>query len=323
MRVLSGIQPSGSLHIGNYLGALKQFRQLQDQGEECFFSIVDLHAITTLKDKNLLEQFVKESKRVFCAVGLKAPNSVLFVQSAAPSHAELAWILSSITPMGDLERMTQFKDKKSQGVEINAGLFTYPVLMAADILLYKTDAVPVGQDQEQHLELTRSLARRFNSYFGETLKEPKSIINNSAPLVMSLKSPEKKMSKSLGEAHYVGMFESEEQIKEKFKRATTDSDNEIIYDPQKKPGVSNLIAIYAAFENKTPLEAQSFFDNSSYAALKEEVAKKVIEKLSPIQKRFETLKDEEIEKEFNEGARRAKEASKETIKEVYRKVGLL
>ena len=192
MTIFSGIQPSGNLHIGNYAGALKQFITLQEQGENCFFCVVDLHALTSLHDKDTLTPLIQETKKVFCAFGLTEPNTTIFVQSQVPAHTQLAWILSTTTPLGDLERMTQFKDKKQQGIDTNVGLFTYPILMASDILLYDTDKVPVGEDQLQHLELTRTIARKFNHLYGQTFKEPKAIIDQYSAKIMSLKDPTKK-----------------------------------------------------------------------------------------------------------------------------------
>lgn len=322
MRVLSGVQPSGSLHIGNYLGALKQFKELQDKGNECFFSIVDLHALTTARDKKALSSFIQEEKKVFLSIGLDPEHSTLFVQSQVPAHTSLAWILSTLTSMGDLERMTQFKDKSSQGIESNAGLFTYPILMAADILVYKTEKVPVGDDQLQHLELTREIARRFNSHYEEVFIEPKAITTGETSRVMSLSDPTKKMSKSLGENHYVGMFEEPDSIKDKFKRCVTDSETTIAYDPKNRPGIANLLSIYAAFTDIGIEKAQEHFKESSYAALKEEVASTVIETLAPIREKFLSIKEQEVESAFEKGKQKAIKETEKTMDQVYKAIGV-
>lgn len=322
MNIFSGIQPTGNLHIGNYLGALKQWKELQDSGNKCFFSIVDLHALTTVRNKQTLKQHTEQAQKVLLAVGLVPEKSVLFIQSTVPAHTQLAWILSTLTPMGDLERMTQFKDKKAQGLEANAGLFTYPILMAADILLYNTDKVPVGEDQIQHLELARTIARKFNTTYHEMFKEPQPIIAKQTARVMSLSDPTKKMSKSLGESHFVGMFEEPEVIKNKFKTAVTDSDSEIIYDPEKKPGVSNLLSIYAGFQGIDPEQASKEFTNASYAALKEKVADVVIQHLQPIQQTFSSLTNDQIQRAFTTGTQTAREISQQTIQTAYQAVGL-
>ena len=322
MKIFSGIQPTGNLHIGNYLGALKQWKELQDADNECFFSIVDLHALTTLRDQQTLALFVEQAQKVLLALGLTPEKSVLFVQSAVPAHAQLAWILSTLTPMGDLERMTQFKDKKAQGIEANAGLFTYPILMAADILLYNTQAVPVGEDQIQHLELARTIARKYNTTYSELFKEPQAIVAKQTARVMSLADPTKKMSKSLGEAHYIGLFEEPESIQRKFKTAVTDSDNAVTYNPEQKPGVSNLISMYAGFQGISPEQAEQELANSSYAALKEKVADTVIQHLQPIQRAFNNLTPDQVQSAFTQGAQNANAAANKTLEQAFKGVGL-
>ncbi|MYE38147.1 MAG: tryptophan--tRNA ligase [Candidatus Spechtbacteria bacterium SB0662_bin_43] len=322
MRILSGIQPTGNLHIGNYVGAFKQFQDLQDKGHECFFSVVDLHALTALHDRERLHTLTQEAKRVFCAVGLTQDNTALFVQSTVPQHTQLTWILSTLTPIGESERMTQFKDKKAQGMETNTGLFIYPILMAADILLYKTDAVPVGEDQLQHLELTRTIARKFNAMFGDTFKEPQAITEQSTARIMSLKDPTKKMSKSLGETHYIGILEDEKTIREKIQHATTDSETTIQYSPKSKPGISNLLALYSAFATITIQQAEEHFSRTSYAALKEEVATTLLTHLKPIRETFYSLSEDEVNSHFESGRARATHIAQTTLNEVYQKVGL-
>lgn len=322
MRILSGIQPTGNLHIGNYVGALKQFRDLQDKGHECFFSVVDLHALTALHNKEQLHSLTQEAKRMFCAIGLTHSNTTLFVQSTVPEHTQLTWILSTLTPMGDSERMTQFKDKKAQGMETNTGLFIYPILMAADILLYKTEAVPVGEDQLQHLELTRTIARKFNTVFGDTFKEPQPITPQSTARIMSLKDPTKKMSKSLGETHYIGILEDETTLREKIQHATTDSETTVRYDTDKKPGISNLLALYSAFTDTTIQQAEEQFSHTSYAAFKEEVATALLAHLKPIRETFYSLSEGDINNHFESGCVRARQIAQTTLIEVYKRVGL-
>ena len=320
MVVLSGIQPTGNFHIGNYLGALKQWKQLHDNSEyETFFSVVDLHALTVIKDKDVLEQCTLDAQKMFLAIGI---TDSLFVQSHIPHHTQLYWILSTLTPVGDLERMTQFKDKKAQGLDTNSGLFTYPILMAADILLYNTELVPVGEDQIQHIELTRTIARRFNSTYSQVFKEPKPMIIKQNARIMSLKDPTKKMSKSLGEAHYVGMLEPEQDIREKFQKATTDSDNKILYDPKSKPGVSNLLAIFSGFENISIEQAQQHFASLSYSALKQGVADSVIHNLQPIRETFLSLKPQDIEIAFTKGEQTAQDRAHQTLQQVCNSVGI-
>ena len=322
MKIFSGIQPSGNLHIGNYLGALKQWKRLQDAGNECFFSIVDLHALTSTRDKQTLEEYTLHAQKVLLAIGLDPAKSTLFVQSTVPAHAQLAWILSTLTPMGDLERMTQFKDKRAQGADTNAGLFTYPILMAADILLYNTDAVPVGEDQIQHLELTRTIARKFNTHYGEIFTEPQPITTQQTARVMSLADPSKKMSKSLGSPYCVGMFEEPDSIQKKFKTAVTDSGDTVFYSPEQKPGVSNLLEIYADFQGTTPEQAQHEFVNSSYAALKEKVADTVIQNLQPIQQIYHDLTESKVRESFTQGTERAQSKAQKNLEKVYELVGI-
>lgn len=322
MRVFSGIQPSGNFHIGNYLGALRQFKDLQDQGHTTLFSIVDLHALTSNPDKGDLQEFVQTAQKTFLAIGLDPEKSVLFVQSRVPEHTQLAWVFATLTSLGDLERMTQFKDKKAQGIPSTAGLFTYPILMASDILLYNADAVPVGEDQEQHIELTRTIARKFNNGYGEIFTVPKTLTVQDTARVMSLADPTKKMSKSLGEGHYVGIMESEDAIRSKFKRAVTDSANSITYDPATKPGVSNLLSIYAGMQQITIDEAVSHFSSSSYVALKEEVAEQVITQITPIQERFHSLSESDIQNTFSQGAQTAQEYAHQTLQKVFDAIGV-
>jgi len=249
MRVFSGIRPTGELHIGNYLGAIKQWVKLQEENE-CFFCIVDYHAITTPFKPEEMERNIFDTLIAYLAAGLDPKKCTIFVQSHVKEHTELAWILGTITPLGDLKRMTQFKEKSKKHPEyVNAGLLNYPLLMAADILLYKTDLVPVGKDQVQHVELTREIARRFNKMFGKVFKEPKVLLSEGEK-IMSLQNPKKKMSKTDDPKGCILLFDEPEEIEKKIMRAVTDLGKEIKYDPVKKPGISNLLKIYSIFSEK-------------------------------------------------------------------------
>lgn len=256
MRVFSGIQPTGTIHIGNYLGALKQWIELQEKNE-CVFCIVDLHALTSPYDQKKLQELVLEKAIAYIAAGVSPEKSIIFVQSEVKEHAELEWLLNTVTPVGDLTRMTQYKEKsKKFEKNLNAGLLNYPILMAADILLYQTDIVPVGEDQLQHVEFTRTIARRFNQRFGETFKIPKAKLPEMGAKIMSLTQPTKKMSKSDPQASYIGLFDEPEVIKEKISKATTDTGKAIKYNPELKPGVSNLLTIYSLFSDMPMKEAE-------------------------------------------------------------------
>jgi tryptophanyl-tRNA synthetase len=322
--LVSGIQPSGRLHIGNYLGALKNFIDLQNAGKyQCYFFIVDLHAIT--------ENFDPKEKRAqtlgliadYLAAGLDPKKSLLFLQSKVPAHSELAWVLNTITPMGELERMTQFKDKSGRQAEnINVGLFDYPVLMAADILLYDAQAVPVGDDQMQHLELTRTLARKFNNRFGKTFIEPKGLPTKTSR-VMSLKNPEKKMSKSQPEG-CLFLDDSPEEIRTKIARAVTDSDSKIEYNPEKKPGLANLIDIYGALAEKEPHQVAKEFSGQQYSALKKELAEVVANHFAEFRAEKKRLlaKPTSLIKILNEGSAKAAKIADAKMDEVREKIGL-
>jgi len=270
-RVFSGIQPTGPLHIGNYIGAIKQWVELQ-KDHECVFCIVDWHAITVPYNPKELQQSIYEKARIYLAAGIDPNKSIIFVQSDVPEHTELQWLLSTITPMGELNRMTQYKDKKEKGS--NLGLFAYPVLMTADILLYDTDIVPVGEDQQQHVELARFIARRFNSTFKTNLKISESYLPQKGARILSLTDPSKKMSKSDSDMSRINLTDTPEMITKKIKRAVTDNENEIRYDPKNKPGLSNLLTIYSSFSDQ-----EAHFN--SYAELKESLASLLIEKLKP------------------------------------------
>jgi len=325
MKIFSGIQPTGGMHIGNYLGAISQWLKLQEQ-HECFFCVVDLHAITTPQDPEELKKATKEKVIELLAVGINPEKCVLFVQSHIPEHTELAWILNTLTPLGELERMTQFKDRtKKQKKEVFAGLFNYPVLMASDILLYKTQAVPVGQDQTQHLELARTLARKFNLRFGETFVEPKTILTKEGAKIMSLTDPRKKMSKSDKPGSYLGIFEEPESLKRKVLGAVTDTGKKIKFDIKKKPGVSNLLTIYSLFSMRPIKEVEKKFEKKGYAAFKKSLAILLIEKLEPLRKKRKEMVSRELylKEILHRGENKAHSIAKTTMAEVREKMGLL
>ncbi|MFC1663965.1 tryptophan--tRNA ligase [Patescibacteria group bacterium] len=325
MRVLSGVQPTGTIHIGNYLGAIKQFLELQKKAE-CIFPIVDLHAITVPYQPEKLKNDVLSAAIAFLSVGIDPEKSSIFVQSEIKEHAELCWLLSTVCPTGDLLRMTQYKEKSKQFKEaVNAGLLNYPILQAADILLYQTDLVPVGKDQLQHLELSRTIARRFNKKFGKTFKEPKAQVPKMGAKIMALNDPKKKMSKSLGPQFYLSLFEEPEMIKKKVMAAVTDTGKEIRYNLQKKPGISNLLTIYSLFSETPIKELEKKFKGKDYKEFKKSLAKLLIGSLEPFRKKQkELLKREVYVKEILEkGRKRARVIAKSTIQDVKKKMGLI
>ena len=327
MRILSGIQPTGQIHLGNYLGALKHWVKLQNEGHECFYPIVDLHALTTVHNAAILRKNIQEAQVAMLAIGFDPKKSTLFLQSQVPAHTELAWILTTLTPVGDLERMTQYKEKSAQlarGEGVNAGLLTYPTLMAADILLYNPDYVPVGEDQKQHLELARNIAEKFNSIYGETFKLPRAMIQKENARVMSLQDPQKKMSQSLGPQHYIGLFEDPKSIRDKIKRAVTDSGKEIKYDPKNKPAISNLLAIYSGITEKPISEVAGEFTGKNYVELKDILANTLLNHLRPIQTRYVELKNaaKVVQNAFAKGAEKARDESGTTIEKVRKLIGL-
>ena len=323
--LFSAIQPSGILTIGNYLGALRNFRKLQDDYNSVF-SIADLHTLTVKQDPAVLRKNTYELTALYLACGIKADQSILFAQSHVSAHAELAWILNTICYPGELARMTQFKDKSQKHEDnINMGLMDYPVLMAADILLYQTELVPIGADQKQHLELARDLAIRFNNRFGETFKVPEGYIGKSCARVMSLAEPERKMSKSDANLNaFISMDDDPDTIIRKFKRAVTDSDNKIIYSMD-KPGISNLLSIYTAFSNKTIEEAEREFEGVGYGDFKLAVGRAVCDVIEPIrQEKNKLLNDKAyLDEVLKNGAERAERLAYRTLSKVYKKVGLV
>lgn len=322
--LVSGIQPSGRLHLGNYLGALKNFVELQNSGKyQCYFFIADLHSLTENYDPEEKQNQILNLMADYLAAGLSPEKSVIFLQSQVPAHTELAWILNTITPMGELQRMTQFKDKiEKQEENINVGLFDYPVLMAADILLYGAKYVPVGDDQFQHLELTRTLARKFNSRFGETFIKPKEL-STEFSRVMSLSDPRKKMSKS-DPASCLFIDDSPEEIKEKIKRATTDSGSEIKLDREKKPAISNLLDIYHEIAGISSEEAEAKFKGKKYSDFKSDLAGLIGDYFAGYRKnKAELLKNPaKLKKLIESGSKEANEVASAKISEVKEKIGI-
>jgi len=334
MRVISGIQPTGSLHIGNYLGAIRQWVDFQKKEDTIFF-IADLHSLTVLQDPEKLQENIIETAIAYLALGIDPQKSIFFVQSQVKEHTELCWILNTVTPLGELERMTQFKEKAKQfsakggsasgGKEnINAGLLIYPILQAADILLYKANAVPVGKDQTQHIELTRTIARKFNQKFGKTFEEPKAILPKSGAKIMSLNNPKKKMSKSLGPNSYISLFEKPEEIKKKVMSAVTDTGKQIKYNPKSKPGISNLLIIYSLFSEKSIKETEKTFKGKGYAQLKKSLAELLINSLEPFRKKRQDYLARKVyaQETLKIGAKRASRIAQTTMQEVNKKIGL-
>lgn len=325
MRAFSGIQPSGIIHIGNYFGAIKNWVQLQNEYES-IFCIVNQHAITVPQDPKKLEENTYKVASIYLAFGIDPKKSIIFVQSEVKEHTELCWILNTITRLPELERMTQFKEKaKQHKSSVNVGLFDYPVLMAADILLYQTDIVPVGQDQKQHVELTITLAERFNKIFGKTFAIPKALIRKEGGKIMGLDDPLKKMSKSASSLfNYIALDDSPAMIREKIKRAVTDSGKEIKYDSQ-KPAISNLLNIYSLTTNKSTIEIEKEFEGKGYKEFKEALSEALINFLTPFQKKQKAiLKDKNyIQKVLKDGKERAQSIAQKTMVEVKNKIGLV
>lgn len=357
-RIFSGIQPSGNLHIGNYLGAIKNWIKLQDEFES-IFCVVDLHAITVSQDPEELKKKTIEVAKAYLACGIDPEKSMMFIQSQVSEHAELAWILNTIARIGELKKMTQFTEKS--GVQLNdeelkrryvlkkklkgevierkilsrdeyieyivdktdMGLFDYPVLMAADILLYDTEKVPVGEDQVQHVELTRTLGKRFNSKFGETFKIPEPYVVKEGMRIMGLDDPTKKMSKSAGsEYNYIAFSDDADMIRKKIKKAVTDSGSEIEYK-EEKPALYNLINIYSGFSGKSPKEIVEEYKGKGYADFKNDLAEVIIEGLKPIQEKMKALSDEEVLEILKDGAEKIRPIAKAKLDEVKKKVGFI
>ena len=325
-RMLSGIQPSGDLHLGNYLGAIKNWGARSDK-YECFYFMADLHTITVRQTPADLRRRTLEQLAQYIACGLDPEKNTLFIQSHVHQHAELGWVLNCYTMFGELSRMTQFKDKSAKHAEnVNGGLFTYPSLMAADILLYQPALVHVGHDQKQHCELTRDIARRFNGIYGDVFKVPEPFIPETGARIMSLNAPESKMSKSMPEG-CVFLMERPEDIQRKFKRAIPDSDTEncVRFDPENKPGVANLMSIYSAVTGKTFEKIESEFAGQGYGKFKPVVGDAVIEHLRPIREESQRLlKDKAyLEGVYRDGAQRASYVAEKTLRKVYKKIGFV
>lgn len=323
--IFSGIQPSGILTLGNYLGALKNMNNLQNE-YNCYYSVVDMHAITVKQNPAELRKRSYDLLAIYIAAGLDPEKNIIFYQSHVPQHAQLAWVLSCSTMFGELSRMTQFKDKSAKHADnINAGLFTYPVLMAADILLYQTDVVPVGKDQMQHLELARDIAIRFNNAYSETFKVPEGYFSKSGTKIMSLQTPTKKMSKSDDNANaYISLLDDNDTIMRKFKRAVTDSEAVVRY-AEGKDGINNLMNIYSAITGYDYAQIENEFAGKGYGDFKERVGEAVVEELAPLKSEYEKLiKDKEyLEKIYKLNAEKARYAAQKTIDKVYRKIGFV
>jgi len=323
--LFSGVQPTNNLHIGNYIGALKQWTEIQHR-YRCLFCVVDLHAITVPQDPKKLHESILDVAAAYLAVGIDPTRCNIFVQSEVPQHAELAWILNTVTKTGELERMTQFKEKSSkQGESVSVGLFTYPVLMAADILLYDTTVVPVGEDQLQHLELTRVIAKRFNSQFGDTFIEPQSLIQKVGARIMGLDDASGKMSKSASSAYnYIALTDDADTIRKKILKAQTDSGTEITYDAIERPAISNLLTIFHHATGRSIKDIEKDFVGKGYGDFKKALAEAVITMLAPIQKKLKEYRDDpaELTKILDKGRDTAKEMAKKKMKEVHAKVGL-
>lgn len=321
--LVSGLKPTGELHIGNYLGTIKNLVDLQDKNYKRFYFIADYHALTVQYDPKEKRQQIFNMAVDAMAAGIDPKKSIIFLQSDISAHNNLAWLLGNITSTGELGRMIEYKEKVAQGEVPNAGLFNYPVLMSADILIYDADFVPVGEDQRQHLELTRTLARAFNKRFGKTFKEPKALHTNT-PRIMSLNNPDKKMSKSIPSG-CLFLSDSPSIIKKKVMSATTDSQKTIGYDPKKRAGVSNLIDIYAAFADISQKEVVKRYKDAGYATFKEELADLIIEKLQPFrEKRAKLLKNKAgVMKVLEKGAKEANPIAQKKLEQAHKKAGLL
>jgi tryptophanyl-tRNA synthetase len=323
-RIFSGVQPSGNIHLGNYLGALRNWVALQREYES-FFCIVNLHAITNRQEPKMLATKTRELARIYLAVGIDPNVSTVFVQSDVAEHAELTWLLNCIARMSELERMTQYKDKaRKQQENVGVGVFDYPVLMASDILLYQTDLVPVGEDQKQHLELTRDIAIRFNRDYGQTFIVPEPFIPKIGARIMSLADPAKKMSKSDEESEggCIMLLDDADAVRRKFKRAVTDSGTEIRFD-ESRPAINNLLTIYHLLTDKSAAEIESHFSGHGYAKLKSDLADVTIEFLKPIQERVRGIDDDKLDAILEQGAEKAEAIARATLKHAKQNMGLI
>lgn len=323
MRIFSGIQPTGQIHIGNYLGAIKHWKELQEN-QECVFCIVDLHSLTIPYEPMNLQKKILETAIAHLAIGINPEKAILFVQSQVREHTELTWLLNTICPIGELQRMTQYKEKSRQFKKnINAGLLNYPILMAADILLYQTDAVPIGKDQKQHLELTKTIAKKFNQKFGQTFKIPQAQIPEIGAKIMALNDPKKKMSKSIPQS-CLFLFDEPEEIKKKIMSAITDTGKTIKYDLAKKPGISNLLTIYSLFNNQPIKDLEKQFKGKGYAEFKKSLVKILVNSLEPFRRKRKGLLNREVyvREILNQSAKKAQIIAQSTITDVRKKMGL-
>ena len=322
--IFSGIQPSGNLTLGNYLGAVKNWAALQEE-YNCYYCVVDMHAITVRQDPAELRRRCADVMSLLIAAGVDPDKNVVYMQSHVPGHAQLSWVLNCFTYTGELSRMTQYKEKSARyAYNLNAGLYTYPVLMAADILLYQADLVPVGADQKQHLEITRDIAIRFNNIYGDVFTVPEAYIPKAGARVMSLAEPEKKMSKSdSNENAFIALLDPPDVIRRKVKRAVTDSDGEIRFDQEQKPGVSNLLTILSAITQKTIPELETEFAGMGYGALKEAVGEAIVGELAPLQEKFREIRGDKayLNTIMEKNAEIAYRASMKTLNKVYKKIG--
>lgn len=321
--IFSGIQPSGTITLGNYIGAMKQFVELQND-YNCHFCIVDQHAITTPQDRLALRKNIRSLAALYVAVGIDPAKSTLFIQSEVPAHTEAGWMLQCVAYIGELERMTQFKDKSAGKEAVSAGLLTYPPLMAADILLYNTDLVPVGEDQKQHLELTRDLAERFNKKYNDIFTIPEVRIPKVGARVMSLQDPTKKMSKSdPNQKAFITLLDDAKTIEKKIKSAVTDSEGIVRYDKENKPGISNLLSIYSILANKSIEDIEAMYEGKGYGDFKADTAKVVAEALAPIQERYyELIDSSELDDILDQGADKANATANKMLRKMRNAMGI-
>lgn len=322
-RVFSGVQPSGVIHIGNYLGAISNWVKMQDDFDS-IFCVVDYHAITIRQDPQKLSEQIINTAKVYLASGINPVKSIIFKQSDVSAHTELTWILNCVARIADLNKMTQFKDKAGKDKEtVSVGLYDYPVLMAADILSYNTDAVPVGEDQKQHVELARDLAKRFNSQFGDVFKIPEAVIEKDSARIMGLDDPTKKMSKSASAANYIALTDEINIAKKKIMRAVTDSGKEIKHDRINKPAISNLLNIYSLFSKKFIKDIEKKYEGKGYGDFKKGLAEVIGEFLNIFQKKYNSFSDEEVREILKDGAEKARPMADVTLKKVKEKLGVL
>lgn len=324
--ILSGIQATGNLTLGNYLGAIQNWVKMQEE-YDCYYMIADLHSLTVRNDPEVLRKRALQVLAIYIAAGLDPEKNTIFLQSHVEAHTKLNWILNCYTYMGELNRMTQFKDKSAKHADnINSGLFTYPVLMAADILAYNADLVPVGEDQKQHLEITRDIAQRFNSIYGQTFVIPEPFIRKQGARIMGLQDPTAKMSKSTTNLNdVIFLSDTPDEICQKLKKAVTDSENCVKYDKENKPGVSNLMTIYGLLEEKSMEDVEKEFEGKGYGEFKKSTAEAIVKKIQPLNEKYQELlqNPQELRKVYEKGAQKAQERAEKIVNDVYQKVGLI